>query len=305
MEWLAQIPGQQFLCVYLVLFVACIAVCWKHIRGASAEFPLPDKNKVDHISFAALRGGWEAVIDVVVIQLIEREIIGIEEQNGEKLLVVKQQTNDLSELETVIYEYVKVPKSMVAFRGTEIQGAVENCLQPVYRELERMHLWKTDSELQAGQQLTYINMLVLELLAGAKALLGFTNNKPIGFLVVLIFLVPLVMMCILRPKERLTGLGKKYIKEVVSQFSWIKDDLSGISQHDSSLMKYALGVAIFGVGILVVDEMLGDYRGFAQSQYGMASNGFYGGDSGTGSSDSGGGSDGGSGCGGCGGCGSD
>ncbi len=304
-DWLVKIPGPDFLIGYIFLSAVCIVVGRKVARGSNDAYHFPDKNQLDPLFFAVLRGGWQAAIDITVMQLLQRNSIGFTDETGQKTLIVKNQASDLSPVEQVVYNYLLVPKSSTQFNGKDMQAAIENALQPVYQQLYNQRLLKTADEVFTGNLITYSLLVILAGLAIIKLYFGILYHKPIGFLLLLIPLVSLVLLFTLQPWRRITPRGDKYIKEVAKHFAWLKEELAGTTTSSSSAINYALTAAIFGVGIFALSEMYADYRAFAQNRLGL-SNGFSDTSAYTGtSSDSSSGSDGGggSGCGGCGGCG--
>jgi uncharacterized protein (TIGR04222 family) len=296
-NWLLNIPGPYFLLFFSLVSMGLAAFCWYFFDGSSKNYALPDINKIDPLTFAVLRDGWRVAIDVTVIQLLERKIIGTKQIDGKEMLYIRTETADLSNLEAIVYDYLKVPKSPSYFKGAKIKETVYTCLQPVYRELEKLQLLKNKSQLRLQMWIAVIIIMGLEFLAAAKFQLGIMQHKPVEILVPTMLLAPFIMWKIIRPAQMKTKLGKKYINAVTVHFNWLKDKLAS---HSAGL-DYAFGVALFGIGILPVSGVLGSYRAFAQS--GLAariSSGADGGFSlGGGSSD--GGSSGGGGCCGCGG----
>ncbi|MBP2654719.1 MAG: hypothetical protein H6Q73_2288 [Firmicutes bacterium] len=298
--WLIKIPGPDFLFGYIILCFFSLLACWNLLRGPNDDSPLPDKNSFNPIAFAALRGGWKTAVDTAVVQLMEREIIGIEEISGKKCITIKTETSDLSPLEKVIYDYVSTPRERVQFSGKPFQDAVENALQPIYQELEEQGLRKSKTCYSRNKMALWFSLLFWDGIAIIKAILGLTYNKPIGFLILAIIIVTIVHLVFFCLNDWITRLGYRYIKDVQNQFSWLKDDL----KNGSSLINYVLGVAILGVSVLAFNEIFRDYQTFAQSNIANSS-GYDGGTSGSdGGGDSSGGCSGGGGCGGgCGGCG--
>jgi uncharacterized protein (TIGR04222 family) len=304
-DWLVQIPGPQFLVFYIVLCVIGTAVCW--LFTCHRDFPLPDLNNVDPLAFAVLRGNWQAAIDVTIVQLMERGIVGIKEIRNIKVLYIMKVETELSELEKVICNYLRQPKSLFDFESQEIKSKVIQCLQPVYRDLEKQHLWKNSEELRSGKLVALILLLGLELFAALKVDLGLMYNKPVGFLLVMMLLLPFGVFLILQPFKARTRFGNSYIKKVTVHFNWLADRFTQPDSKNSAALDSALGVAIFGVSILAFTGGFGGYQAFAQSSYDALArsssnynSGTY--DSGSSSIDSGGSNGGGCG-GGCGGCG--
>jgi len=299
-EWLVKIPGPTFLTYFSILSLICIGGSWLLVRTSEEDYPLPDKNKLEPITVAALQGQWKAVIDVVLIQLIERDIVSISKQSGQDILSIKNKDVDLSPVEEVVYKYLTVPKKQSEFTQSEMRIPMEYALQATYRDMKKKHLWKTDEEVSRRKNTTYFMLFCLYVLALTKMYFAMIYHKPIIFLLVVLVLTTFIIVKIMRPNHRVTLLGEQYIKEVKEHFSWIKADLGNQRGGRSSSLTYALGVAIFGVGILVSSEIFDGYEAFIQPKR----NGYdsLGADSSSGGSD-GGSSDGGSGCGGCGGCG--
>ncbi len=300
LDWLVKIPGTEFVKYFSLMSLICIGVAWWLVRVSNGGYPLPDKNQFDPITFAVLQGRWQAAIDVVVVQLIERNIVEVTDKDGYKTLSIKTRTVDLSPVEHVVYDYLVVPKSGSQFDGADIQVAMENELQSVYRELENMHLYKTEEEVVRGKITTYFILFCLEVLAITKIYFAIIYNKPFLILAILMLGIYFAVVYIVRPGDRVTRLGRQYVREVKNHFAWLKTGLSNSRGEHSFLPNYAMRTAIFGVGILAYSEMFDGYQAFAQDKRELERNNSGSGDGSGGDSGSsdGGGS---SGCGGCGG----
>jgi len=298
LDWLVKIPGSEFLTYFGLMSLIGIGVGWWLVRGRDDGYPLPDKNQFDPTTFAVLRGRWQIVIDMVVVQLIERNVVGIAEKVGKKTLFIKKKTIELSPVEQVVYNYLLVSKTVSQFDCSDMKVSMENALQPVYRELERIHLYKTGKEVFYTKLITYFMMFCLDILVISKIYFAIIYNKPFSFLVILMLLMSFSIFRIVKPGDRVTQLGYKYMREVSKHFSWLKTDLGKHSKGRAALHNYVLGTAIFGVGILASSEIFDGYQAFAVSKRYTLSDGvgnYYG------SGDSGGSGGGCSGCGGCGG----
>jgi hypothetical protein len=55
-DWLIKITGPQFLIFFSVVSILGIAVGWWLVRGSGGGYSLPDKNRLEPIPFAVLRG---------------------------------------------------------------------------------------------------------------------------------------------------------------------------------------------------------------------------------------------------------
>lgn len=302
-DWLVRIPGPDFLAGFILLSVVCIIIGRKMVRGSVDEAFLPDKNQLDPLAFAVLRGGWKAAVDITVLQLIERDIVDFADDAGGKTLYIKNHTEGLSPVEQVIYNYLSVPKNHSQFNGKELQTAMESALQPVYQQLQTMRLVKSADDVSTGKQITYFLLIFLDGLALTKLYFGLMYHKSVVFLMLLIPAVSLALLFVIRPWEKVTSLGNRYLQDVTKHFAWLQAELSA-NNSSSSAMNVVLGAAIFGMGILAYSQMFSPYQVFAQSnRLGnnslSSTSSMFGSDSG--SSDGGGSGCGGGGCGGCGG----
>lgn len=311
MDWLVSISGPEFLICFTLISLIALGVGRFLSSMRTMGVALPDVNKLDPILFATLRGGWQVVIDVVIVQLIERKIAKITVEARESRIAIEEPTENLSPVDRVVYHYLLVPKTTSQMKYSNMKSAIESELQPVYRKLENMHLCKTEKEVSQDLMITYLIILCLDVFAFVKICLGVEHHKPILFLILLTVISSFAIFKGINPRARITALGRKYIRVANRHFLWMKEDLTGKNAQQASTCSSAIAAAIFGTEVLIFSEIFEDYWQFEHRRKALGvSSSDYGGSGSSSGGDSSGGGDGGSGgcggggCGGCGGCGS-
>lgn len=304
MTWLLQVKGQHFLIVFLVyaLMVLMGAYLINRQDGTHNSF-LYEREMPDPIAVAVLRGGWQAVVQTVIFQLLERGILEISRIYSKNSFVCIARDEKLTPLEQFIMKSLLTKQSVRGlYRDSEFKKEMENYLKQSTLKLEQLRLFKDEELRRRSSSIFWLSALLLFLMAVPKLYLGLTWGKPVSFLVLLL-LIALVALWFIVIKVRLTTFGKLYWNILKKRFQWAREDFR--SGGNDGGLEPAYFVALFGVGVFSGSLFFEDFqRAFGVRSSGGGCSGFSGGCSG---SSSGGGCSsgcsggGGGGCGGCGG----
>lgn len=301
MELLRQIPGPQFLLLYVL--IACFALGlgrWLARRGSGGLFLSRDYQRADALSVACLRGGENEMLRIVILALLERKWAEIVEEEGSKRKVIRACADgegSLAGLEEAVHRRLHDGSLATSelFADPRLIETVARFAAPLTVNLEREGLLAGAGERERARRLRLSILAPLLLFGGAKLWLGIVRHKPVAFLVILLVLTIVAAFLLIRP-GRLSARGEHYLAGLREHYRWLRDETNGRSFNP------ALAVALFGVGVLSAHQAFAwlqqPYQDFFRQ--GGSSSGC--GSSGCSSSGcSSGGCGGGGGCGGCGG----
>jgi len=298
-EFLAQIPGKYFLLIFVALVITTIIICGLWIKkDGSIQYPLPELTRFDSIGVALLSGGVKSVIQTTVFRLWDRKLIDINGEGSNATLEIKKQSqqNPSGAVENEIYQFLQSPKKPKdIFKDASLQDRIKMHVEPIQRELEQLHLARTESERNRAWGITAIAFLVIFGVGGTKYHLGKTFGYPTDFLFALLWGSLIVLWisttssAIFGSSDITTTLGRRYLKEMREQFSWVKESIDKGNVPEG--IDPSLVVALGGIGILAGSAL---YQPYSEVFCPEKSTGWSGGGCG-------GGGGGGGGCGGCGG----
>ena len=262
-EIVRQIPGPLFLLLFAVLAAIGIylARLWSD-RDGSTDYPLPDPDRFDPLSIAALRGGRNAVIRTAVFSLWKRGIVDIKKvevkessRKGEDTEIVPLPSDQkpAGPIEREILQFLQpgflnVPKRPEdLFQETALGSKIEAELQPILRELEEAHLAPTETDVSRRWLAAVTVGTAIAVLGVTKIYLGMRGGHPWGVLLVMLG-VSLAVLGGVVLGQRPTRLGRRYLKGLEGHFAWLKDSI----QQGAFPMgiEAALPIAIFGIGAL-------------------------------------------------------
>ena len=261
LELLTKIPGPLF----LMFFAGVIGVCTllgRYWVDSSLRYPLPEPERLKPMAFAALKGGWSAVIRTGVFSLWEKKLLQIIGEGKETIIKVTSQPHQpLEPLEEEVYRFLQEERRAGdLFANPVLRARIEKLLEPVYRELGELHLAQMPEDRRHAWTVTALMLLLVTGIGLVKLYLGLTFERPVGILLVMLMFSPVVLLWVIKPYSKLTRLGRRYIREVERQFGWLKDSVQQgkIPQGINPVFPMAL----FGVGIL---EGVDGYDPFSQA----------------------------------------
>jgi uncharacterized protein (TIGR04222 family) len=258
----------------------------------------PAKNP---LSLALLEGGSGQMLITVLMSLQARGSILIEKQKKEWRCISKNHPGEIEADLMRVWTHVEQGGD----RGCSI-ASIQSILIPMVRkrenELALLGLRCTPSERLAVRAIGVLPFLAVIGLGVAKIFVGVERNKPVGFLVIGVFMTVALFFILLDIAAGITPKGKKFLlsmKQAASQnqLQKILEAESPITPTDEGIKAMSLGVALYGAGFannIGFSEISRINREFVLGMSPSSGSGC-GGDSGCGDG----------GCGGCGGCGGD
>jgi uncharacterized protein (TIGR04222 family) len=275
MFWPFDLDGSQFLELYGLLFVAAITlsiVAGRLARPAGRQQKLTDPDQL-----ALLCGGETRLVETIVTRLL---VSGAIVHDGDDNFSLASQEAASSGIDRDIV--AMMPASLPAIRGRI--GPYGDML---HKTLANLGLAMNDTEsrrVRIGYMLPFV---LLGCLGFVRMIQGMMNDRPIGFLVMLILLTSFVAS-IASKFDRYTDAGLNMVKLAKATYERLN--------AAPTTAEMPMAVAIFGTAVLVGSSMEPLHAAIhppRSSDSGSSSS-----DSGSSSSDSGGC---GGGCGGCGG----
>ena len=263
-EFLAQIPGKDFLLIFVALVITTIIICHLWIKAdGSRQYPLPELTSFDSIGVALLSGGVYSVIQTTVFRLWDRKLIDINGEGSNATLEVKKQSqqNPSGAVETEVYQFLQSPKKPKdIFKDASLQNRIKMHVEPIQRELEQLHLSRTESGRKRAWGITAIAFLVIFGVGGTKYHLGKTFGYPSDFLFGLLLgsvIVLLFTTFAFGYLDITTSLGRRYLKEMNEHFGWLKDSIDEGNVPEG--IDPSLAVALGGIGVLAGSALYQPY----------------------------------------------
>jgi uncharacterized protein (TIGR04222 family) len=292
-DWIATMPGPNFLMLYGWIVVLTMALChWAlHRPDWTAELPpLAIPADPDPYEIAYLRGGVNELSRLLFFSLMERGYLSI--VDSKKHLI--QRTRGHAELAPLI----PIERTMLDWFSeprpthdvfSEIAGRIE-LYYPAYRkhlEAEDLIVWREPQERRVWQ-IRLVGVLVILGLGGYKLLAATaTGHTNVGFLIGMAGISVLILMQAIKP-PRLSIRGQAYLARLRTAYGGLRYERTMVNPGEVE------PAAMLLVGLFGLEALQGTAHDVYSELFSTSSSGV--GTSGCGA-DSGGG------CGGCGGCG--
>lgn len=255
---LEMIPGPMFLVIYFILSLTTIIYTYNKIKKRFRASELNDISNfnefnLDEYDFAYLKEGKNNVLKTIIFKLMKLKLIEKKIENNKEVLFryVNLPKNDLKEIEI---EFLNKIESPIQFKNIYLifSNSLKNYFELIEKNLLNKHFLYTLEDEKYAKKLRNYTIIILLIMGIPKLLLGINNNKPIGFLAIMIFLFILSSILILKNKFlEVTPLGKNYLKTITFNYrnnrnhplnNSLDSNLSG--DHDSLLFAL-LGIYAF------------------------------------------------------------
>jgi uncharacterized protein (TIGR04222 family) len=295
------LDGPTFLALYGLFFI--IALAWSIRRRSRVyeKFSLPgaaETQLTDPYEIAYLAGGAPRCAQVAVVKLLHSGAVEWQRKRilrDSRLVAIGMADAAFNDIERALFSVIS-SRGKSGLRMMEVTTHIVSRLSGVESRLAVLGLRPTASEASGRGCFIILPLSALMLFGGWRFVAGFTNNKPILFLVVLLAITAIVAAILASHKKKLTPEGE--------------DLLTRMRAHRESQGDTLYSLSLFGVGrsgdpgLSGLDSALRKDLSKLENNHG--SSGCGGGGSGAGcssgcSSGCGGGGGGGGGCGGCGG----
>ncbi|MEV4414332.1 TIGR04222 domain-containing membrane protein [Catellatospora sp. NPDC049609] len=294
------IPGPVFLAWYAVA-AAVVLVTTLVLR--SRAFAGPDQVRVDQLSpqhLAYLNGGPALAVYSSLAFLRQHHVL--ETYDAGRLRRVGGLPPGASALDAAV---LHAAGNGVQSSSLRTDRSVAQALDSIDADLQRGGL-TVQPEMVARARRGPLLLLALAVLGAVRVFAGIANNRPVGFLVVLVGAVVLVSLVLLGRRPRRTRAAERALADARRHHAHLRPQLKpAFSTYGPA--STALAVGLFGAAVLwAADPAFAGDAGFPEEErhLGGGSSGWSdGGSSSGGDGGSSGGDGGGSSCGGGGGCG--
>ncbi len=299
-DFIESVPGPTFLVVFTVATLVLFFIGRFWSSDDTMRFRVPSLTEFDPLAIATMRG-TESAIRTVVFSLWSND--HLESRNtgrSTEMQATHSSQNVSGQLEILVLDFFKsFRKTSDLFKDKRFMNKANEILDPYYARLEKSHLIRDRDQKSHAWKVAWIILGAILLLGVSKILLGISNDRPIFFLVVLLILAVIFCFVVIKPNQKVSNLGKKYLDALQSHFEWLQNSMKTGKVPDG--INPALPVAIFGTAFLANTLFYSSYnQAFSKSNYWGGGCGGCGGGGGCSGSGCGGGGCGG-GCGGCGG----
>jgi uncharacterized protein (TIGR04222 family) len=243
-DMLIQIPGPIFLIEFIIFSTICIWVAWLWNHEVSTH--LPSLTSLNPFEIAALREGHKGIIQAALFNLWHQKLL-ITSGIGKSVQIQKNDALTLQsegKIEEIIYQFATQPRAPAEFfTNIALQARMDKQIKPINLKLETKHLKRTDSHRKRVWKTFWMTLIFIFGLGGTKLYFGLLHDRPVGFLFVLLIVLPIITWMVLKPANRNTQLGYRYQKKLAEHFEWAKS-------KESSGIEPDFLVAIFGMSAL-------------------------------------------------------
>jgi uncharacterized protein (TIGR04222 family) len=264
LESVGNLPGPEFLAVYLAVIFVTLAVVWtaRWYTDSSRWILLPEvAPNPDPYELAWLRGGEAEVLRLAIFSLLERGLLTKADDNRIGQASVDQAAlNGLVPLELALFEHFAVPQSAgELFRGDAPWRLRDACLLYGTRMEGEQFLITSKMRLQRVFN-AMMGGLVIVGLGAFKLDVALSRHKTnVGLLIALAALSCIALILLAR-SGRLSARGKSYLDRLKVAYGGLTrsadEPAEGESRFDPNVLLYA---GLFGVGALGASYLL-DYR---------------------------------------------
>ncbi len=300
---IADLPGHDFLVIYVLAIVATIVAVVLVVRSAdvTSTHDLPEvPTKPDPYEIAYLLGGKNQVIRTAVFSLVQQGLVEVEAKKSRifRTSLAPEEVR-LDAIENAVYEAIPSIDGVAAsslFGKRELTSFVETQCAPMHKQLENQEMLNPPETRKIIAPTGTLGSLIVIGLGGYKFLVAIAKGRNnVGFLIVLAIVGTIaVFIASALALPRVSRRGRAYLDRLRLAYGSLKTNLSMAEQPTPDML---LAVSLFGFGVLSGTAYNDLNLAFARA----ASGGGCGAGCGGGGGGCGGGGCGGGGCGGCGG----
>ncbi len=251
--------GPEFLLFYLFFsLVVIIAIVFLRRRAESGPSPRIDLG--DPYLIAYLRGRENEALRVAVVTLVDRGLLVMDENSVHRAdHVTLEMAKNPIEYE-VLKKFSYPDKAASVFKDDDLKTVFQQ-----YRlKLEDAGLIPNNEVRLARIKRLLLALGALGVVGLIKIQIGLSQERPVGFLVVMMIITMVIAAFFSFP--RLTALGEATLADVTNLYSGLKERVHSYSQG-SSPAELAMYAAVFGIGALAATPY-----GYAQTLFPRANN---------------------------------
>lgn len=208
--------GPTFLGVYVVLFFVALVWSVRRRQRVFDKFSLPgaaETRLTDPYEIAYLAGGAPRCAQVAVVKLIQCGAVKWERTRilrESRLIAEGQADPDFNEIERTLFTSI-LGHGKKGIKMSEVPVLVSARLSGIESRLAKIGLRPTASEAGGRGCFIILPMLALMVLGAVKVYAGFTRDKPVMYLIVLLVITCIVAAILAAHWKKLTPGGEELL----------------------------------------------------------------------------------------------
>lgn len=241
------LKGPEFLALYLTLAGIALPVgaVLRMIASGPGDVPGALDLDLDPYEVAYLADGEERVVNAAVASLVNAECLEVAAL-ARTLKRVKPRAPDVHPMEAAAYDAIdpKDATTISTLRSRVSLNALESAVTPIRRQLVL-----DENRAIEVRMLTVAPLALVMLLGGAKLMIGLSRDRPVGFLLFLLFGTLVLIAALASWKPHRTGRGNAALRELRKRNAALASTAShGAWRLASSDL--VLSIGLFGMGVL-------------------------------------------------------
>jgi len=248
-DFIESIKGPTFLVLYALITVVFIIVLKMMKRfKVDVDMPLPEPTNFTHEELAFLKLRKRGLLESALYSLWRKNAVTVKDGNAKNALFSASTHNSeqaTTATEKFLLEELKKPKLLShIFAINKRNEKLKVILEKLDEKFERLKIIP-DKEQRKKLKTTYIIIILMLLFLGiTKLVLGISNERPVGFLVLLMILSQVILALATNSKKTLlTDYGKRFMEKTENRFAHLRQQKAEGEFSDGELL---FAVAVFG-----------------------------------------------------------
>ena len=226
-EWIRAIPGPTFLLIFTLVWAFLSVILWVWLKyDGTNKLYIPEWASMNPYTIAYLRDGAEAVLHTAFFSLYDKgylRLTGRNLQDYDIVRSVKDRKVMVNAVERALYAHCIYPRSMGdVLNDTILLSRLDDLMAPIQEDLIDEGLLKSTRQHMVAISKVIIIIGTLIVFGGIKWNLGVQNDRPVGFLTIMLIIYPIITIVLLRPQGLHTAAGKRLLSQLEDHYSWLQ-----------------------------------------------------------------------------------
>src|SRR4028118_1237893 len=246
MDWfehnfIADMPGPQFLLLYAGVILSVLVLCRVRLRLSDPSAALPPTTippQPDPYSIAYLRGGTSEVVRLVTFALLERGFLQVIDEPKKKWqnpkpqrmqrVAQSQDLSQLSRMERCALDWFDRPRTAAdIFKDPGgLITYVEGYCAEYERHLRQEQLLASDTMKTLAAQTGWCGAAIILSVGGYKLLDAWLEGRSNVSFLIIMSIVSLVALTLVCGQPRLSRRGRAYLRQLQLAFNGLKSQAS-------------------------------------------------------------------------------
>ena len=223
-DFIIQIPGPLFLLYFAIFSIATIWAGWQIINTEeSHKYPLPQPTHFSAYDIAGVYGGFPIFIQTVIFSLWRRNFIKMSEEDDFKIIVVNTVQSLTTIEKEVCHQLDSINRPGELLRYRPLRRLVKKYIRQIYSKFQQSYLVYGNLHIIRNWIVIIAAFSLISVIGGFKLYQGLMREKPVLFLLVLIFVSLISVVRILKPVTAITPLGERYFALLRDHFGSARD----------------------------------------------------------------------------------